>query len=144
MTKTNTGSKRLISLVLNCHFFSLTTRNILFIGTKNDCPVRWGCRIHQLLLCRGVRPPTTTNECPGYDTEQSDGEVPVMLEFWEMQSTPSLPSLPDPFRPRMVAPDRVLSMGQIELNCVLRQNWIDWIRTVWLNWIAWNRNGFDY
>ena len=30
------------------------------------CPFGWGCRIHQLLLCRGVRPPP--NECPGYDT----------------------------------------------------------------------------
>ena len=27
------------------------------------------------------------------DTEQSNGEAPVMLELWEMQSTPSLPSL---------------------------------------------------
>ena len=25
------------------------------------CPVGWGCRIHQLLLCRGVRHPPTTN-----------------------------------------------------------------------------------
>ena len=32
-------------------------------------------------------------ECPGYDTEQSDGEVQVMLELWGMWSTPSLPSL---------------------------------------------------
>ena len=27
-------------------------------------------------------------ESPGYDTKQSDGEVPVMLELWEFQSTP--------------------------------------------------------
>ena len=33
-----------------------------------------------------------------------------------MQSTPSLPSHPGPLRPGVVAPDRVLSMGQIELN----------------------------
>ena len=26
------------------------------------CPVGWGCRIHRLHLCRGVRPPL--NECP--------------------------------------------------------------------------------
>ena len=45
-------------------------------------------------------------DCPGYDTKQSDGEVPGM---W---NTPSLPSLTDP----VIAPDRVLSMGQIELN----------------------------
>ena len=43
------------------------------------CPVGWGSRIHRLLLCRGIRPPP--NECPGYDTKQSDSEVPVMLEF---------------------------------------------------------------
>ena len=51
------------------------------------------------------------NECPGYDTKQSDGEVPAMLEFWGMQSTPSLTLLPGPLWPGVVAPDRALSMG---------------------------------
>ena len=46
-----------------------------------------------------------------YDTKQSDGEVPVILEFWGMQSTPSLPLFPGPLWPRMVEPDRVLSLG---------------------------------
>ena len=23
------------------------------------------------------------NDCPGYDTKQSDGEIPVMLELWK-------------------------------------------------------------
>ena len=68
------------------------------------CPVGWGCRIHRLLLCRGVRPPP--HECPGYDTKQSDGEVPAMLELWGMRSTPSLPSLPGPLWPGVVAPDK--------------------------------------
>ena len=54
------------------------------------------------------------NECPGYDTKQSDGEAPLMLELWGMQSTPLLLSLPSPL---LVAPDRVLPMGQLELNC---------------------------
>ena len=36
-----------------------------------------------------------------------------MLELWGMRSTPSLPSLPDPLWPGVVAPDRVLSMGQM-------------------------------
>ena len=62
-------------------------------GTKLYCPVGWGCRILRLHLCRAVRPP---NECPRYDTKQSDGEAPVMLELWGMQSIPSLPSLPGP------------------------------------------------
>ena len=38
---------------------------------------------------------TLHNECPGYHTKQPDGEIPVMLELWGMQSTPLLPSLPD-------------------------------------------------
>ena len=62
------------------------------------------------------------NECPVYDTKQSDGEVPVMLELWEMWSTHSLPSFPDPVCPGVVVPDRILSMGQIELNCLLMLN----------------------
>ena len=71
-------------------------------------PVDWGCRIHRLLLCRGVRPP---HECPGYDTKQSDGEVPAMLELWGMRSTPSWTSLPGSLWPGVVAPDKALSMG---------------------------------
>ena len=58
-------------------------------------------------LQRGKTPTTTTiNECPGYDTKQSVGVVPVMQELWGMQSTPLLPSLPGPLCPRVVAPDR--------------------------------------
>ena len=70
--------------------------------------VSWECRIHRPHICRGLRP-HPHNECPGYDTKQSDGEVPVILELWGMQSNPSLRSLPDPLWPRVVAPDRVLS-----------------------------------
>ena len=58
----------------------------------------------------------------GYEAKQSDGEVPVMLELWGMRSTHSFPSLPGPFWPRVEAPDRVLSMGQINLNCELMLN----------------------
>ena len=74
------------------------------------CPVGYGCRIHRLHLCRGVKK-KKPNECPGCDTKQSDGEVPVMLGLWGMQSTPSLPLLPGSLWPGMVAPDRALSMG---------------------------------
>ena len=63
-------------------------------------------------LCRGVRLP---NEYPGYESKPSDGEAPVMLKVWGMQSTSLLLSLPGPFWPGVVAPDRILSMGQIEV-----------------------------
>ena len=85
-----------ITLLLN-HPYLLTVHNTI------NCPVGWGCRIHRLLLWRGVRPP---NESPGYDTKQSHGEVPVMLELWGTRSTPSLPSLPGSLWPRVVAPDK--------------------------------------
>ena len=41
-----------------------------------------------------------------------------MMDLWGMRSTPLLPPLPGPLWPGVVAPGRVLSMGQIELNCV--------------------------
>ena len=44
-------------------------------------------------------------------TKQSDGEVPQMVELWGIRSTPSLPLLPAPLWPGMVAPDRALSLG---------------------------------
>ena len=110
--------------------------------TRNKlCPFGWSYKIHTLQLYREVRP--SPNECPGYDTKQSDDEVPVMLELWRMRSTPSLPLLPVPHWPGIVAPDRALSMGWIELNYIIMLNWIVWIRTVWLNWIALNKNVFD-
>ena len=75
----------------------------------------FSCIFHSLLsyaptasLQRGKTPP---NECPGYDTKQSDGEIPAVLELWGMRSTPSLSLLPGPLRTGVVALDRALSMG---------------------------------
>ena len=47
-----------------------------------------------------------SGERPGYDTQQSDGEVPVMLELWGIWSIPSLPLFPGPLWPGVVAPDK--------------------------------------
>ena len=44
------------------------------------------------------------DECPGYDTKQSDGKVSVMQEFWGM----SLLSFP--LWPEVVTSDRALFM----------------------------------
>ena len=62
---------------------------------------------------------TPTNECTGYETKQSDGEVPAVLELWGMWSTPSLLLLPGPLWPGVVAPDRALSRGKKELTAYL-------------------------
>ena len=80
-----------------------------------EIPQTGGTAISTASLQRGTTPPP--NKYPGYDNKQSDSEAPLMLELWGMRSTPSLPSLPDPLWTGVVAPDRVLSMGQIGLNC---------------------------
>ena len=78
--------------------------------SKQKCyPVgSMGAGVPTPTLQRGKTPPY---EYPGYDTKQSDGEVPLMLELWGMWSTPSLPLPPSPLWPEMEAPDRALSMG---------------------------------
>ena len=45
-----------------------------------------------------------------------------MLDLWGMQNTPSLPLLLGLLWPGVISPDSVLSIGQIELNCVLMLN----------------------
>ena len=108
------------------------------------CLDGWGCKIHRQHLCKGGRLP---KRVPGYDTKQSDGDASVMLVLWGMQSTSSLPSVAVPLEPGMVAPDRALSMSQIELNCVLTLNWVAWNKTALtiklrtytkLNCLKWN------
>ena len=56
--------------------------------------------------------------------KKSDVEAPVMLGLWGMQIC-----LYWYCWPGVVAIDRILSMGQIELTCVLMLNWILWKRT---------------
>ena len=114
--------------------------NLRFLQT----PVGWGCRIHRLHHSRRVRPPQ--NEYRRYDTKGYDSEVPLMQDLRGIQSTPSLTSLSIPLWPEVIAPDRALSMGQIERNCVLMLSSIVWNGTVLgietvltLNWIVWNR-----
>ena len=75
--------------------------------------------------CISAEGEDSPNECP-------EGDAPVMLKLWGIRSISSLPSPPGQLWSRWVAPDRVLSMGQIELNCVLMLNWIVWNRTVYI------------
>ena len=125
ISKVNTSRNTVYNIYIYIYIYIYISK-VLHIY---PCPVGWGCRIHRLHLCRGYN---RFNECPRYNTRQSGGEFPVMLELWGMRSTPSLPLLPDPLWPRMVASGRVLSIGQIELNCRLMLNWIVWIRTVFV------------
>ena len=51
------------------------------------------------------------NKCPGYNIKTFDGEAPVL----ENMEYPFITTLPGPLWPRVIALDRVLSVGQIEL-----------------------------
>ena len=89
--------------------------NWKFILRARVSPVSWGCKIHQLHLCRGSKTTPSLQWVSWYAIKQSDGEALVILELWGMLSTPSLLLLPGPLWPRVVAPDRILSMSQIDL-----------------------------
>ena len=72
------------------------------------------------ISAESLDPPS--NECLVYDTKQSDGRGSSNVGALGNPGTPSLPSLPGPLWPGEEAPDRVLSIGQIELNCELMLN----------------------
>ena len=77
-------------------------------------------------LCISTEREDHPKGCSGYDTKQSDDESSVMQEIWSMQSTPSLTWLQAPLWSGVVAPNNVLRMHQVELNCVITLNWIVW------------------
>ena len=82
------------------------------------CPVCWeGAKNTPTASLQMAK--TTPNESPEFDTKQSDGEASVMLELWGMRSTPPLTLLWGLLWPRIEAPDKVLSRGEIEQNCLL-------------------------
>ena len=90
-------------------------------------PVSWGCRLHILHICRGVR---LLKQVFRYMTQNNLIVTQVILELWGMWSIPSFPSLPGPLWPGVVATDSILSMGKTEQKCVLILDWIAWNRTV--------------
>ena len=49
--------------------------------------------------CTSAEGLDSPNKCPGYDTKQSDGEVPVMLGHREYKAPLRLPLLPGPLWP---------------------------------------------
>ena len=95
-----------------CRHTHLYTCKYLYLHICLPSTNDWGCRMHWLCL-RGVRHPP--NECPRYDTKQSVGEALVIPELWEIRSNFSMPLFSGSLWLGVVAPDRVLSMGHIEL-----------------------------
>ena len=67
--------------------------------------------MHRLYLCKGVRSP---NDCPWYDTKLSDDLAQKCWRFGILEY-PFIAISPRSTLARRVVPDRVLSMGEIEL-----------------------------
>ena len=116
LTPTATDSNRLCPgyNLFDAHllplFFRLFTQvHLLIDGSVEGQYVT----IHRQPHCRGVRPPSA-NECSVYISKQSGSEGSI-LELWGMWSTHSLPLIQGPLWPGVVAYNRVLSMGQIDL-----------------------------
>ena len=66
---------------------------------------------YDIMICKVLEVIKWSQALSWYDTKQSDGDIPVMLENWGVQATPSLPLFPGQIWPGMVAPDKALSMG---------------------------------
>ena len=67
--------------------------------------VCWGCRIHQHRLCRGVRP---------HPTSVFDITLNNLMAIWAMWCTLSLLWFSGSLWPRVIAPDRIITIDQIE------------------------------
>ena len=103
--------------------------------------VGWECRIHRLLLGRGVRPPPQRLSWIWYET----------IWWWGPSGAGALGNAEYSFI--AIAPRFTLARsgstrygpiyGSSRTNCILMLNWIVWIKTVWPNLIVWNRNVFD-
>ena len=101
----STGVTIRFSAKLFCLFISLSLgRNSLMVFAQSAGAVEYTASLQ-----RGKTP--HRNERHGYDTKQSDREVPVMLELWRMRSAPLLPSLQGPLWPGVVEPDKVPIYG---------------------------------
>ena len=107
-----------IYIYISVCFFKITAYSYFCLKTFNTVdfakiwPSQLGLKNTPTTLQHRGKPPTMSVL---FMTKQFDGEASLMLELWGMQSTSSLFLLPGLLWSGEVAPDRVLSMGQIEL-----------------------------
>ena len=66
----------------------LTKANVKKLSKESIIVILIIAILSEITQKMGKPPPNDYSE---YDTKQSDGEVPVMLELWGMRCTPSLP-----------------------------------------------------
>ena len=87
----------------------------------------WPCRL-------GLQNTLTASLQRGKTPQTSIRDMTLTIRWWGSCNAgalwnveyPSLPSLPGSLWPGVVASDRILSIGQIELICVITLNWFVW------------------
>ena len=99
----------LLGFIIISYLKQFACRLILSIYQSQSSPV--DCIRHRLHLSRAVRPPQRVS-CILHKTAWWWVSSP---RVWGNAAYPFIPSLPGPLRAGVVAPDRVLSIGQIEL-----------------------------
>ena len=114
LLSSTTGYSREIPLALRVFTQALrhvqSTTHVQFLdGLK---AVWWisGLQLQNTLTTSLQSGETPCNECPRYDTKQSDGEAPVKQELCGARSTRLLLSLTGSFWPGVVAPDRFVCL----------------------------------
>ena len=99
----------------------------LFIDLKMLWPSRLGLQNTQKA---SLQMGETSSTSVLYMTLSNLIKVPVMLMIWGMRSTHSVTLLSGPLLPGVVAPNRGLAIGQIELICIQMLNRTTWNRIV--------------
>ena len=114
--------------IVNNHFQQFNTSHLVVISNFKSQSIRWPSMLELQNIPTGYlyRGKTFPSKCLGYDTKQSDGEGSVMLELWGLRSTPSLTWFPGLLWSVVERSEKILSMGQIELNRVLALKGIVW------------------
>ena len=74
----------LLNLCLLIHTYASAKKKKVFLSNAD---------LFLVTITQSARAVEYTNYFFGYDTKQFNGEGPVILELWGMQSTPSLPLL---------------------------------------------------
>ena len=142
----------MITVPTNKEVIQLSTQLLLkflnmLLSLQISCRVSWGCRIHRLPLCRGVRPPPTNVQ------DRTLNNLMVRFQWcWSFGEC----GAPFPFYHPQVHSGPIYGLNRTKmctyaelncfyLNCLTELNNLKW-KYFWqldcvpmLNWKAWNR-----
>ena len=81
---TSRNEKRIALILQEVTWSAHSSERLIFLQ------VYWSSRIHRLYLCMGRGYDLPHKECPVYDINKPEVEVPAIMELWGMRRTPLL------------------------------------------------------